>query len=213
MAGGAAVIGALLAIARLDLPIRVTALVPAAENHVSGSAYRPGDVIRHHGGKTTEVANTDAEGRLVLADALAYAAEQYEPDALVDVATLTGAMKVGLGLRTGGVFASDEQLAERLCAAGRLTGEQWWPMPLLEDHAEAVRGELADVRQAPSGPGAVTAALFLREFTADVPWAHLDIAGPARAESDHDEVAAGASGFAARSLVEFVAAHVSERGA
>lgn len=202
MAGGAAVIGAMLAIARLELPIRVTGLVPAAENHVSGSAYRPGDVVRHYGGKTTEIANTDAEGRIVLADAMAYAVEQHQPDLLVDVATLTGAMKVALGLRTGGVFASDEELGQRLRDAGEATGENWWMMPLLEDHAADVTGELADLRQAPPGPGGVTAALFLRSFTAGIPWAHLDIAGPGRAESDYAEVSAGATGFAARSLVE-----------
>ncbi len=182
MAGGGAVIAAMLSIARLGLPVRVTGLVPAAENHVSGSSYRPGDVVRHYGGKTTEVGNTDAEGRMVLADALAYAAQRHEPDMLVDVATLTGAMKVALGLRTGGVFASDASLSERIRQAGDRVGESWWPMPLLDDHADDVKGEIADMRQTPPGPGGVTAALFLREFTAGLPWAHLDIAGPARAE-------------------------------
>lgn len=205
MAGGAAVIGALLAIAHLRLPIRVTGLVPAAENHVSGSAYRPGDVVRHRGGRTTEVANTDAEGRMVLADALAYAAEEFEPGLVVDVATLTGAMKVALGLRTGGVFANEPDLAERVRSAGEATGEQWWEMPLLADHEPDVRGDLADLKQAPAGPGAVGAALFLREFTAGLPWAHLDIAGPARADQDYAEVVSGATGFAARTLVELAA--------
>ncbi|MBE9375685.1 peptidase M17 [Saccharopolyspora sp. HNM0983] len=205
MAGGAAVIGALLAIAHLQLPVRVTGLVPAAENHVSGSAYRPGDVVRHRGGTTTEVANTDAEGRMVLADALAYAAETLDPELVVDVATLTGAMKVALGLRTGGVFASEPELAERIRTAGASTGERWWEMPLLADHEPDVRGEQADLKQAPSGPGAVGAALFLREFTAGLPWAHLDIAGPARAEQDYAEVVSGATGFAARTLVELAA--------
>ncbi|MFD0919258.1 leucyl aminopeptidase family protein [Saccharopolyspora rosea] len=205
MSGGAAVIAALLSIARLRLPVRVTGLVPAAENHVSGSAYRPGDVVRHYGGKTTEVGNTDAEGRMVLADAMAYAVEQHEPDLLVDVATLTGAMKVALGLRTGGFFATDDELAGRVSAAGERVGEAWWRMPLLDAHAEDVKGTLADVKQTPPGPGGVTAALFLREFTGGLPWAHLDIAGPARAESDYAEVVAGATGFAARSLVELAA--------
>lgn len=205
MAGGAAVIGALLAIAHLELPIRVTGLVPAAENHVSGNAYRPGDVVRHRGGRTTEVANTDAEGRMVLADALAYAAEEFEPGLVVDVATLTGAMKVALGLRTGGVFANDPDLAERVRSVGAAAGEQWWEMPLLADHEADVQGELADLKQAPSGPGAVGAALFLREFTAGLPWAHLDIAGPARADADYAEVVSGATGFAARTLVELAA--------
>ncbi|WP_425564532.1 leucyl aminopeptidase family protein [Saccharopolyspora halophila] len=205
MAGGGAVIGALLAVARLGLPVKVTGLVPSAENHVSGSAYRPGDVVRHYGGKTTEVGNTDAEGRMVMADALAYAADKLEPDVLLDVATLTGAMKVALGLRTGGVFATDEDLADRITRAGHSAGETWWRMPLLEDHADAVKGDLSDVKQTPAGPGGVTAALFLREFTAGLPWAHLDIAGPARAESDYSEVVTGATGFAARTLVNLIA--------
>ncbi|GAA3459697.1 leucyl aminopeptidase [Saccharothrix longispora] len=202
MSGGAAVISALVAIAKLDLPVRVTGLVPAAENHVSGSAYRPGDVIRHYGGTTTEVTNTDAEGRLVLADALAYAVRNLAPDHLVDVATLTGAMKVALGTRTGGLFATDDTLAARIAEAGERAGESWWRMPLPEDLAEDVRSDIADVRQCPPGPGGITAALFLREFTGGVPWAHLDIAGPARADKAYDEVVPGASGFAARTLIE-----------
>ncbi|MGH8918381.1 MAG: peptidase M17, partial [Actinomycetes bacterium] len=159
-------------------------------------------VVRQVGGTTTEVTNTDAEGRLVLADALAYAVRTLRPSTLVDVATLTGAMKVSLGLRTGGVFATEPGLAERIRAAGAATGEDWWPMPLVADHADKVRSDLADLRQCPPGPGGITAALFLREFTGGLPWAHLDIAGPARAEQDHDEVNVGGTGFAARTLIE-----------
>jgi len=206
MAGGGAVIAAARAIAELRLPVRVTALVPAAENHLSGSSYRPGDVVRHYAGRTAEVANTDAEGRMVMADALAYGARRFRPDAVVDVATLTGAMKVALGLRTGGLFATDDKLADQIRQAGASVGEAWWRMPLLEAHADAVRGELADVKQAPGGPGGITAALFLREFTEGLPWAHLDIAGPARAEKPYAEVVAGATGFAARTLVAFAEA-------
>ncbi|NBH10772.1 M17 family metallopeptidase [Amycolatopsis sp. SID8362] len=205
MAGGAAVIAATRAIAALGLPVRVTALVPAAENHVSGSSYRPGDIVRHYGGKTTEVGNTDAEGRMVLADALAYGIRRFTPDYVVDAATLTGAMKVSLGLRTGGLFASDSSLADAVIGAGARVGEAWWRMPLVEDYAENVRGEFGDVRQTPGGPGSITAALFLREFTAGLPWAHLDIAGPARSEKNYDEVVPGATGFAARTLVELAA--------
>ncbi|MBO0874097.1 MAG: leucyl aminopeptidase family protein [Pseudonocardia sp.] len=200
MAGGAAVIGALVAIARLRVPLRVTGLVPAAENHVSGSAYRPGDVVRHYDATTTEVTNTDAEGRMVLADALGYAVRELEPDLIVDVATLTGAMKVSLGLRTGGLFATDDELAEALVTASERTGERLWRMPLLDHVAEEVRSDIADVRQVPKGPSGIGAALFLREFTGGLPWAHLDIAGPARCETPYDEVAAGATGFAARTL-------------
>ncbi len=207
MSGGAAVLAAVRAIAALRLDVRVTALVPAAENMISGSAFRPGDVVRHHGGRTSEIENTDAEGRLVLADALAYGAARYRPDAVVDVATLTGAMKVALGLRTGGLFASDDDLAARVAEAGTRTGEAWWRMPLSDEHAPDVAGDLADVRQAPPGPGGITAALFLREFTAGLPWAHLDIAGPARAEATYAEVVPGGTGFAARTLVELAASY------
>ncbi|WP_027942179.1 leucyl aminopeptidase family protein [Amycolatopsis taiwanensis] len=210
MAGGAAVIAATRAIAALRLGLRVSALVPAAENHVSGGSYRPGDVVRHYGGKTTEVSNTDAEGRMVLADALAYGIRRFRPDAVVDVATLTGAMKVALGLRTGALFASDDALAARVLAAGQAAGESWWRMPLLDDHVDAVRGELADVRQTPTGPGGITAALFLREFVDGLPWAHLDIAGPARADKSYAEVVPGATGFAARTLVELAASYAGQ---
>jgi leucyl aminopeptidase len=202
MAGGAAVIGALLAVARLGVPMRVTGLVPSAENHVSGSAYRPGDVVRHYDGTTTEVVNTDAEGRMALADAIGYAVRELAPDLIVDVATLTGAMKVALGTRTGGLLASDDDLAEALLAAAERAGERLWRMPLLDHVAEEIRSHIADVRQAPPGPGGISAALFLREFTGGLPWAHLDIAGPARCDKPYDEVAAGATGFAARTLVE-----------
>ena len=202
MSGGAAVIATMLALGQLALPLRVTGLVPCAENHVSGSAFRPSDVVRHVGGTTTEVTNTDAEGRLVLADALAYAVRALAPTTLVDVATLTGSMKVSLGLRTGGLFATEPELTERIRAAGETAGEAWWPMPLIADHAEGVRSDIADLRQCPPGPGSITAALFLREFTAGLAWAHLDIAGPARAERNYAEVNAGGTGFATRTLIE-----------
>ena len=207
MAGGGAVIAAVRAIAALRLPVRVTALVPAAENHVSGDSYRPGDVVRHFGGTTTEIGNTDAEGRMVLADALAYGVRKFAPDAIVDVATLTGAMKLALGTRTGGLFASEDALAERVTEAGERAGEAWWRMPLVDDHDDAIRSEIADLRQAPKGPGAIVAAMFLREFTGGLPWAHLDIAGPGRAERNYAEVVPGGTGFAARTLVELAASY------
>jgi leucyl aminopeptidase len=201
MAGAGAVIGAVRAIAALRVPIRVTGLAPMAENHVSGSAYRPGDIVRHVNGRTTEVTNTDAEGRLLLADALAYAVRRLRPDVLVDVATLTGAMKVSLGLRTGGLFATTDELADRIARAGADVGERWWRMPLLDEHVADVAGDVGDLRQCPPGPSGITAGLFLREFTGGLPWAHLDIAGPARAEKPYAEVVPGATGFAARTLV------------
>ncbi|RJQ71468.1 leucyl aminopeptidase family protein [Pseudonocardiaceae bacterium YIM PH 21723] len=204
MSGGAAVIAALLAIARLRIPVQVTGLVPCAENHVSGTAYRPGDVVRHYGGITTEVVNTDAEGRMVLADALAYAVDRLEPDLLVDVATLTGAMKVALGLRTAGLFASETALATRIVDAGARVGEALWQMPLLPEVQESVGGTVGDVVQSASGPGGIFAAQFLRTFTGDLPWAHLDIAGPARADKVYAEIVPGGTGFSARTLVELV---------
>ncbi|HTI19840.1 MAG TPA: leucyl aminopeptidase [Kutzneria sp.] len=204
MAGGAAVIAALLAVAALNLPLRITGLVPCAENHVSGSAYRPGDIVTHYGGKTTEVANTDAEGRMVLADAMTWAVRKHSPDVLVDVATLTGAMKISLGVRTGGLFATTDSLAEQLISAGAEVGEAHWRMPLIEDLADSVRSDVADVKQTPGGPGGIAAALFLREFSGGLPWAHLDIAGPARSEEDEGYLQKGGTGFGVRTLVEAV---------
>jgi leucyl aminopeptidase len=201
MSGAAAVVAAVRGIAELGLPVRVTGLAPMAENHVSGSAYRPGDIVRHVDGRTTEVTNTDAEGRLLLADALGYAVRTLRPDMLVDVATLTGAIKISLGLRTAGFFASDDDLADRITAAGEAVGESWWRMPLLAAHADDVTSDIADVRQTPPGPSSVTAALFLREFTGGLPWAHLDIAGPARSDKTYGEVTPGGTGFAARTLI------------
>lgn len=213
MAGGAAVISAVITVARLGLPVRVTGLVPIAENHVSGSSYRPGDIVRHYDGQTTEVSNTDAEGRMVLADALGYAVRNLKPDLMIDVATLTGSMKIALGTRIGGVFATDSALAARIVSAGSRRGESWWRMPLLADHEDAVISQIADWQQCPPGPGSITAALFLQKFTGGLPWAHLDIAGPARSEKVIDEIVPGATGFATRTLVELVASYQSGTGA
>jgi leucyl aminopeptidase len=210
MAGGAVVLAAVLAAAELRLPIKITALVPTAENHVSGSAYRPGDVIRHYGGRTSEVLNTDAEGRIVLADALAYAVARLAPAVLVDVATLTGAMKVSLGTRTAGLFASDETLAAELLAAAAEAGEPVWRMPLSDQYEPLLDSELADAVNAPGrGPGAITAALFLRPFTGGLPWAHLDVAGPARAGSDDGETSRGGTGYGVRTLLRWLEARVA----
>jgi len=205
MSGGAAVLAALRLIAQDELPVRVTALVPAAENSFSGTAMRPSDVLRHYGGRTSEVGNTDAEGRLVLADALAYAAARLRPTALVDIATLTGAMKIALGLRTGGLFATDDRLAAALTRAGATVGEPLWRMPLQADYAGLLRSDVADANNAPGNPGAITAALFLQPFTRGLPWAHLDVAGPARAPQDDGLLTKGATGFGARLLARWVA--------
>jgi leucyl aminopeptidase len=204
MAGGAAVLGALQAIAAARVPVQVTALVPTAENAFSGAAYRPGDIVRHYGGRTSEITNTDAEGRIVLADALAYAAARLRPTAIVDIATLTGAMKVALGLRTGGLFATTDELAAGLTRAGDAAGEPLWRLPMPAEYEPSLRSAFADAVNAPGNPGGITAALFLRPFVADVPWAHLDVAGPARAGEDDGMFTRGATGFGARLLADWV---------
>jgi leucyl aminopeptidase len=206
MAGGAAVLAVVDAAARLELPTAVTAVVPAAENAVSGSSYRPADVVRHVGGRTTEVLNTDAEGRMVLADGLAHARLSLGATVLVDVATLTGAMKVALGARTAGLYATTDGLADALLTAGRHAGEPLWRMPLAEEYADLLESTVADANNAPGNPGGTTAALFLKPFAGDLPWAHLDVAGPARAGSDDAEVVKGGTGFAARTLLRWIEA-------
>ena len=206
MGGGAAVLGAIRAAAELRLPIRITALVPAAQNSVSGSAMRPSDVIRHFGGRTSEVLNTDAEGRLVLADALAYAAARLKPDVMIDIATLTGAAKVALGLRTAGLFTAVDELAAELTSAADTTDERLWRLPLLGEYAPLINSDVADGNNAAGSPGATTAALFLRPFAGAVPWAHLDIAGPARAPESEGILTQGATGFGARLLAEWLRA-------
>jgi leucyl aminopeptidase len=207
MAGGAAVIAAMSALAGLRAAVRVTGLVATAENMPSGSAMRPGDVITHFGGRTTEVLNTDAEGRLVLADALAYADTVLEPDVMVDVATLTGAARVALGGTLGALYASDDGLAGALLAAAAEAGEPLWRMPLVDDYSDALDSPVADLANVPhsSRPraGSIEAALFLREFTGGRPWAHLDIAGAARSSPDGGEVK-GATGFGTRLLLRWL---------
>lgn len=207
MAGSAVVLATVLAAARAGVPHRVTALLPLAENAVSGSSYRPDDVVTVYGGTTVEIANTDAEGRMVLADALAYADAVLEPDVLLDVATLTGAASLGLGRRHAAMYTTDDRLAAGLEAAADATGERVWRMPLVEDYLPAMESEIADLRHVPAtspGGGSITAALFLREFAGRRRWVHLDIAGPGRAEKDEHEVTKGASGYGARLLLHWL---------
>ena len=204
MTGGAVVMATLGALAAVDCPVKVVGLIAAAENAVSGSALRPGDVITHYGGRTSEVTNTDAEGRLVMADALAYAVEQIKPDVILDVATLTGAMKVALGQQLGGYFATDDALAGLLAEAADVAGEPLWRMPLSEAYEERLASKVADADNAPGGPGAITAALFLQHFTGGLPWAHLDIASVGDAPADRDEWTAGPTGFGARLLLSWL---------
>ncbi|HYO41483.1 MAG TPA: leucyl aminopeptidase [Nocardioidaceae bacterium] len=204
MTGAGVVLAVMGALADVDCPIRVTGLLPLAENAVSGNAIRPGDVLRHYGGRTTEVTNTDAEGRLVLADAMAYAAAELKPDAIVDIATLTGAMRIALGQRTGGYFSNDDALAATLRTASLSAGEPLWRMPLATAYEERISSKVADADNAGGGPGAITAALFLQHFAGDLPWAHLDIASVGDAPEDEFEYTAGATGFGARILLHWL---------
>jgi leucyl aminopeptidase len=208
MAGGAAVIAVMSALGRLGVASRVTGLVAAAENMPSGSALRPGDVITHFGGRTVEVLNTDAEGRLVLADALAYADAVLGPDIVVDIATLTGSARVALGTQLAALYASDERLARDLLAAADASGDALWRMPLVDDYADALDSPVADLANVPHGnrarAGSIDAALFLREFTGGRPWAHLDIAGAARSSSDEGENAKGGTGYGTRLLLAWL---------
>jgi len=202
MAGAAAVIGAMRAIARLRPSIAVTALAPAVENMPSGRAQRPGDIVTTLSGKTVEVINTDAEGRLILADAMTYA-RQLGCTHLVDAATLTGAIVVALGYVYVGVFASDDNLRERLLEAARAAGDKFWPMPLDDDYKEQLKSAFADLPNTGGRwGGAVTAAMFLKEFADTTPWAHLDIAGTAWLEDAKPYLAKGPSGVPLRTLIQ-----------
>ncbi len=204
MAGGAAMLGAMRAIALLKPKIKVTAIVCATENMPSGKAQKPGDVQIAMSGKSIEIINTDAEGRLVLADGLYYA-RQLGCTHLVDAATLTGAVVVALGYVNAGIFANDDKLYERFSKAEEKAGEKFWRMPLDEEYKEVIKSGIADiVNSGGRWGGAITAAMFLKEFAEDTPWLHLDIAGTAWTEEAKPWIAKGPSGIAVRSLVEFV---------
>ena len=203
MSGAAAVVAAVCAIARLKLPVNVTAWAPAAENMPSGTAQRPSDVLRMYSGKTVEVLNTDAEGRLILADAMARACED-SPDLLIDAATLTGAAMVALGHRTSAVMANDDDLRTQVHEIGERTGERMWPMPMPEELRGSLKSSVADIANiGERWGGALSAAIFLREFVTDgVKWAHLDIAGPAFNEGEpYGYTPKGGTGVAVRTLV------------
>ncbi len=207
MAGSAAVLAAMLLIAASAPPTRVTALLMVAENSIDGSSYRPGDVIRHYGGRTSEVTNTDAEGRLVLADGLAHAVRDLEPTAVLDIATLTGAATLGLGRGHAAAYVNDVALGRAVLEASDCSGDGSWLMPLAEEYEPMLRSSVADARNAVTEAGeagSITAALFLQQFVGDVPWVHLDIAGPARAESDLPEAAKGATGYGVRLIADWV---------
>ncbi len=205
MSGGAAVLGAMQAVARLRPRINVVALVPATENLPSGEATKPGDVLTMYAGKTVEVINTDAEGRLILADALAYARERYGPRAMIDAATLTGAVVVGLGHHAVGLMGNDGDLMDEVRAVGERTGERCWPLPLWDEYRKQLDSDVADLKNTGGRPaGSLTAGWFLKEFVGDVPWVHLDIAGTAWREEPVPYLRKGATGIPTRLFIEWI---------
>ncbi|MEM4359244.1 MAG: leucyl aminopeptidase [Candidatus Bilamarchaeaceae archaeon] len=201
--GALAALAVIRAVAELKLPIRIMALLPLAENMPSGTAQHPGDIWTAYNGKTIEVLNTDAEGRLILADALAYAAEQ-KPDAIIDLATLTGAIIVALGRHAIGMFSNDEQLAKLFQESGHATCERVWPFPLWKEYSEMMKSDYADIKNiSDTGEaGSITGAVFLKEFVGDAKWVHLDIAGVANITTSHPYLEKGASGIGVRLLTE-----------
>ena len=208
MAGSAAILATLTALEQLQPNVRVTALMMMAENAISGTAQRPSDVIKHYGGTTVEVINTDAEGRLVLADGLAFADINLDPDYLVDIATLTGAATLGLGRQYAAMYTRDNALAAQLSKAGEASGDRVWHMPLVDDYKDSLGSDIADFNHNASkgkySAGSVTAALFLENFVGTRRWVHLDIAGTARSEVDAGENSKGGTGFGVRLLTEWI---------
>jgi leucyl aminopeptidase len=204
MGGAAATLAAMQAIARLRPRINVIAAIPSAENMSGSAAIRPGDVLRHRGGRTSEVLNTDAEGRLILADSLAYLAER-KPRVIIDSATLTGAAMIALGDDLYAVMGSDRSLVADLLAAGEAEGEPGWELPLWTEYRRHIESSVADVKNVGiRWGGAITAGLFLKEFVGDVPWAHLDVAGTAFAERPGDTWPRGATGSPARTIIRYL---------
>ena len=206
MAGSAAVAGAMIAAAKTKPGVNLTAVIPIVENMPSGTASRPGDVVTSYDGKTVEIGNTDAEGRLILIDAISYAIRNYKPDAVIDLATLTGACAVALGERIAGVFSPDSELAEAIVSSGNKTHERCWHMPMPEDYKEFLKSKIADICNMSSSKlgGAITASLFLSAFVKDTRWAHIDIAGPAYSDKGNAYCNPGGTGFGVRLLCDVV---------
>jgi leucyl aminopeptidase len=205
MSGAAAVLGIMRALPALKPAVEVHGLIAATENMPSGSAIRPGDILKAMNGTTIEIGNTDAEGRLTLADAICYAGQKIDADEIVDMATLTGACVVALGPLCSGLFANDQGLAARLLAAAEAAGERMWQLPLVDEYREHLKSDVADLNNVgPRGGGAITAGLFLKEFAGDRPWAHLDIAGPAFLEKDTPLAPKGGTGYAVRTILTYL---------
>jgi leucyl aminopeptidase len=214
MAGGAAVLGTMQALAQLHYPRRVVGLVPASENLPSGSAVKPGDILRAMSGKTVEVINTDAEGRLVLADALAYAVAELKPTHIIDLATLTGAVVVALGTHATGMMGTDEEMMQRLRAAGERSAERVWQLPMYEEYSKQIRSDLADIKNTGGREaGSITGGAFLKEFVGKTPWVHLDIAGTAWTREGNPYVPKGATGVGIRLLLETLQDMVAQAAA
>ncbi len=206
MSGAAAVLGTFEALGLLKPKVHVVGLIPSTENMPSGTAVKPGDVVTSHLGKTIEIINTDAEGRLILCDALSYA-RRYQPAAVIDIATLTGAIVVALGHTASGVMGSDDRLVEEVRAAGEKAGERVWPLPLWEDYRDLMKSDIADVKNSGGRPaGSISAGWFLREFVDGFPWAHLDIAGTAYTDREEPTSVKGPTGMGVRLFTEFVLA-------
>ncbi len=205
MCGGAAVLSAMEAVATEKLEVRVIAIVPSTDNMSGGGAVKPGDIITHYGGTTSEIENTDAEGRLILADALAYGIEKYEPDCVIDLATLTGAVIFALGHHYSGLMSNSDLLSQKLVEAGKGCGEPLWRLPLGDMYAKQIKSTVADIKNTGGKPaGSITAAEYLHKFVGEVPWAHLDIAGTAWDFTEKTYIPKGPSGFGVRTLVEMI---------
>ncbi|MEO7908102.1 MAG: leucyl aminopeptidase [Roseiflexaceae bacterium] len=212
MGGAAAVIGTMQVVGELKLPLHVVGLISAAENMVSSSAYRPGDILKTLSGKTVEVLNTDAEGRIVLADALFYA-QRYQPDGMIDLATLTGAIVVALGPHATGIMSNNDALAARIVQAGEATGERAWRMPLWDAYMDMIKSDIADIKNTAGRPGgSITAAAFLANFVGDYPWVHMDIAGTAWTDAKpRAYTPKGATGVGVRLLVQALRTWIQPR--
>jgi leucyl aminopeptidase len=204
MSGAAAVLGTFEALGRLKPSVHVIGLIPSTENMPSGTAIKPGDVVKSHLGKTIEIINTDAEGRLILCVALSWA-RRYQPARVVDLATLTGAMVIALGHTATGVMGTDDALIEQVRAAGERAGERVWPLPLWDDYRELIKSDIADMKNSGGRPaGSISAGWFLREFADGFPWAHLDIAGTAYSDRDDPTRVKGPTGLGVRLCTELV---------
>jgi len=206
MSGAAVVAATLFTMARLKTSVHLIGAIPIVENMPSGTATRPGDIVRSYSGKTVEIGNTDAEGRLILIDAMSYVVKKHKPQMMIDLATLTGACRVALGVKIAGVFSRDDKLAQAIVASGEKTHERCWPLPLPEDYKELLKSDFADINNMSNTRwgGAITAALFLSEFTGDTRWAHIDIAGPATIDKDEAYCGPGGTGFGVRLLCDLI---------